>query len=136
MSSNISKKAVVIGGSNGIGLAIVIKLVSEGYFVEILDREEPEEGQIPTGSYEYHFCDLLYLNEEYISSIASDKSVEYGALLEPDASVTIEPLKSVRQSHKKREILCQNGRRLPGAHTQNQSSSFFGLSESPLKIIL
>lgn len=61
---------------------------------------------------------------------------EYGALLEPLASVTIEPLKSVRQSHKNREILCQNGRRLPGAHTQNQSSSFFGLSESPLKIIL
>jgi DNA replication protein DnaC len=61
---------------------------------------------------------------------------EYGALLEPLASVTIEPLKSVRQSHKNREILCQNGRRLPGAHTQKQSSSFFGLSESPLKIIL
>ena len=76
MSSDISKKAVVIGGSNGIGLAIVIKLVSEGYFVEILDREEPEEGKIPAGSYEYHLCDLLYLNEEYISSIASDKSVE------------------------------------------------------------
>ena len=76
MSSDILKKAVVIGGSNGIGLAIVIKLVSEGYFVEILDREEPEEGIIPAGSYEYHFCDLLYLNEEYISSIASDKSVE------------------------------------------------------------
>ena len=31
---------------------------------------------IPAGSYEYHFCDLLYLNEEYISSIASDKAVE------------------------------------------------------------
>ena len=76
MSSDISKKAVVIGGSNGIGLAIVIKLVSEGYFVEILDREEPDEGLIPAGSYEYHFCDLLYLNEEYISSIASDNSVE------------------------------------------------------------
>ena len=76
MSSDILKKAVVIGGSNGIGLAIVIKLVSEGYFVEILDREEPEEGMITAGSYEYHFCDLLYLNEEYISSIASDKSVE------------------------------------------------------------
>ena len=41
---------------------------------------------------------------------------EYGALLEPLASVTIEPLKSVRQSHKNREILCQNGRRITGAH--------------------
>ena len=32
---------------------------------------------------------------------------EYGALLEPVASVTIAPLKSLRQSHKNREILCQ-----------------------------
>ena len=32
---------------------------------------------------------------------------EYGALLEPVASVTIAPLKSLRQSHKNRELLCQ-----------------------------
>lgn len=76
MSSDISKKAVVIGGSNGIGLAIVIKLVSEGYFVEILDREEPEEGLTPIGSYDYLFFDFLYLNKDHVSSIASVVSVE------------------------------------------------------------
>ncbi|PWJ70789.1 cytidyltransferase-like protein [Ruminococcaceae bacterium R-25] len=76
MSIDCLKKAVVIGGSNGIGLAIVNKLISDGCFVEILDKSKPEEGQIRSGSYGYHYCDLLYLDHDYISSLASDKSVE------------------------------------------------------------
>ena len=76
MSIDCLKKAVVIGGSNGIGLAIVNKLISDGCFVEILDKSKPEEGQILSGSYGYHYCDLLYLDHDYISSLASDKSVE------------------------------------------------------------
>lgn len=36
-------KAVVIGGSNGIGLAISNRLIIEGYHVAILDRQEPEQ---------------------------------------------------------------------------------------------
>jgi hypothetical protein len=83
---------------------------------------------------------LTYINDEtrFVNHgrIWMSNPIEYGALLEPVASVKNAPLKSLRQSHKNREILCQNGRRLPGAHTHNQSSSFFGLSESPLKIIL
>jgi NAD(P)-dependent dehydrogenase (short-subunit alcohol dehydrogenase family) len=35
-------KALVIGGSNGIGLAIAKKLVDQGYFVDIIDRVAPE----------------------------------------------------------------------------------------------
>ena len=76
MLSVISEKAVVIVGSTGIGLAKVINLVSEGYFVKILDREEPEEGQKSTGSYDYPFCDLIYSNGDCFSSLAAAVSVE------------------------------------------------------------
>ena len=39
--------------------------------------------------------------------ISSSDFSEYGALLVAVASVKIAPLKSLRQSHKNREILCQ-----------------------------
>ena len=37
------KKAVIIGGSNGIGLAIGDILIKRGFFIEICDRDAPEE---------------------------------------------------------------------------------------------
>ncbi len=73
---NDSKKAIVIGGSNGIGLAIVLKLVSDGYFVEILDKNEPDEGLIPSNLYEYKFCNLLDLDDDYIASLATDNAIK------------------------------------------------------------
>ena len=48
-------KAVVIGGSNGIGLAITKGLIGKGYFVEILDRHGPEEGVLPEGKYNHNY---------------------------------------------------------------------------------
>ena len=36
------KKAVVVGGSNGIGLSIVRILIDKGYYTYILDRTEPD----------------------------------------------------------------------------------------------
>lgn len=35
------KKAVVVGGSNGIGLSIVKELAQSGYFVFVLDLVKP-----------------------------------------------------------------------------------------------
>ena len=72
----MNKKAVVIGGSNGIGLAISEGLINRGYFVEICDRSDPEEGVLPEGSFRYNHCDLLDFYEELYSSLASDKDVE------------------------------------------------------------
>lgn len=40
-------KALVIGGSNGIGLAITKNLIEKGYEIEILDRHGPEAGVLP-----------------------------------------------------------------------------------------
>ena len=56
------KKAVVVGGSNGIGLAITNQLIKKGYFVNILDIKMPDENLIyDKALYEYHFIDLLHL---------------------------------------------------------------------------
>lgn len=68
-------KALVIGGSNGIGLAITKNLIDRGYFIEILDRHGPESGLLPEGKYEHHYCDLLDLDQELIESLAADPEI-------------------------------------------------------------
>ena len=68
-------KALVIGGSNGIGLAITKKLIEIKYHVLIIDRHEPEEGILPKGEYTHQYCDLLDLNEDLIKSFAEDEDI-------------------------------------------------------------
>ena len=63
------KKAVVIGGSNGIGLAVAQHLMKKSYHVDILDVSEPTE---LAGDYKYYFCNLLELDEELIQRLAAD----------------------------------------------------------------
>lgn len=70
-------KAIVIGGSNGIGLSITRNLINRGFFVEILDRHRPEEGVLLEGMFEHHYCDLLDLDEDLISSFAADPAISF-----------------------------------------------------------
>ena len=58
MNTN-NKKAVIIGGSNGIGLAISKKLLDYGYDLEICDITPPEENILDESKVKYHYCDLL-----------------------------------------------------------------------------
>lgn len=73
---NVQKKAVVIGGSNGIGLAISSKLIDLGYYVEICDRTGPDETILDPNRCHHNYCDLLELNEDLLYSLAVDKDVE------------------------------------------------------------
>lgn len=71
------KKAIIIGGSNGIGLAIVNQLIAKGYFVHILDIKTPNENDICNrDSYEYCFIDLLNLDVFDLEKFKNDKDVE------------------------------------------------------------
>ena len=70
------KKAVIIGGSNGIGLALSKNLIERGYYLEICDRGGPEEGILPAKSFHHNYCDLLDLNVELLTSLAADQDVE------------------------------------------------------------
>lgn len=65
-------KALIIGGSNGIGLAISKALVSRGYFVIVLDRYSPQNGILEGGKYTHKYFDLLDMDEEILSSYAGD----------------------------------------------------------------
>lgn len=70
------KKAVVIGGSNGIGLAISRQLIEKGYYTEILDRNEGDIHLLTSESYQYTYCDLLDLDMDLIQSFADDRDVK------------------------------------------------------------
>lgn len=69
----MSKKAVIVGGSNGVGLAISKVLADRGYYLEICDRICPEEGILPVDSYHYSYCDLLDFDEGLFTALASDQ---------------------------------------------------------------
>lgn len=66
------RKALVIGGSNGMGLAIAKHLIERGYYVSVLDREEPAHNVLLPDAYDYHYCNLLNLDEDLIASYAVD----------------------------------------------------------------
>lgn len=66
------KKAVVIGGSNGIGLAVTKNLIEKDYFVYILDICSPEDSTIPMNCYSYHYFNMLDIDYEAIDSFANN----------------------------------------------------------------
>lgn len=68
-------KALVIGGSNGVGLAIAKNLIDKGYYVYILDRCIPEDGILSPQSYEYHYFNLLDFDEDLINIFTSDREM-------------------------------------------------------------
>lgn len=70
------KKALVIGGSNGIGLAITKNLIEHGYHVVIMDRHGPEKGILPERQFTHYFCDLSDLNEDQIVPFTSDPDID------------------------------------------------------------
>lgn len=70
------KKAVVIGGSNGVGLALSNALIERGYFVEILDLSSGDLLSLSESRFHYTYCDLLDFDEELFASLAADEDVE------------------------------------------------------------
>ena len=69
------KKAVVVGGSSGIGLAVSKELISRGYFVEICSRSAPDADVLKTDMYRHHPCDLRDFSEDLFNSLAADRDV-------------------------------------------------------------
>lgn len=71
------KKAVVVGGSNGIGLSIVKNLIARGYHVCIVDRSTPDENVLPQNeSFTYYPCDLLNFDTSLFEELSKDASAE------------------------------------------------------------
>ena len=71
------KKAIVVGGSNGIGLSIVRKLMQQHYHVHIVDIVEPEKKLLSEfDQYSYHYCNLLNMDEALFQMFAEDERVD------------------------------------------------------------
>lgn len=70
-------KAVIVGGSNGIGLAIAKEFISRGYTAEILDMAKPDVSiEAYEGKYNYHPCNLLEFDDDLFDSLAADPDVK------------------------------------------------------------
>jgi len=69
-------RALIIGGANGIGLAIAKQLIKEGYYVDILDKDAPAEDVLLSNKYTYHYCDLRYLDEDLIKTFADNPEIK------------------------------------------------------------
>lgn len=71
------KEAVVVGGSNGIGLEVTKKWINKGYYVHILDMVEPDAAVFSKdSSYEYHYCNLLDFDEDIFYQLSKQTDVE------------------------------------------------------------
>ena len=69
------KKAIVIGGSNGIGLAISQQLIKQNYYVIIVDRESPKEDLFKKDTYSYIASNLLDFDSSLFQELAKDSDV-------------------------------------------------------------
>lgn len=70
-------KAVIVGGSNGIGLAIAKEFISRGYTAEILDMAKPDASiEVFDGKYNYHPCNLLEFDDDLFDSLAAETDVK------------------------------------------------------------
>lgn len=69
-------KAIVVGGSNGIGLAVSKELINRNYYITILDQCVPKDNIFPVNSFQYIHCNLLDFDEDIFAPFASDEDVE------------------------------------------------------------
>lgn len=71
------KKAIVIGGSNGIGLAIAEGFAERNYDVLILDKVAPDRAHAQADEHiSFRPCDLLELDDDWLAQLSRDEQVE------------------------------------------------------------
>lgn len=71
------KKALIVGGSNGIGLAIANNLICRGYYVYILDILKVDEKLLKNNNmYEYKYCDLLKFDDTILQNLSTDRDID------------------------------------------------------------
>ncbi len=68
-------KAVIVGGSNGIGLAVGIELIKIGYAIHILDINPPGDGLIEDSRCGYTYCNVEDFDEALFEKISADCDV-------------------------------------------------------------
>lgn len=77
LSMEKREKALIVGGSNGIGLGIARELIKRKFQVIILDKVPPEVGVLSEFDYRYYFFDMIDLDEILIQELAKDQSIKF-----------------------------------------------------------
>lgn len=71
------KKAIVVGGSNGVGLAVSKILMEIGYYVVIIDKTLPDiESMEFDSKYSYIYMDLMNFDRDLFEELSKDDSIE------------------------------------------------------------
>ncbi len=71
------RKALVVGGSNGIGLAVAKQLIKMGYYVLIYDKSAPDSSaELKEGAFSYVGCNLLMQGDGMFTDLANDAELE------------------------------------------------------------
>lgn len=71
------KEAIVVGGSNGIGLGITNELMAKGYFVHILDLRVPDETLLYDASrYCHQYINLSDFNVSELKQLKNNPAVD------------------------------------------------------------
>ena len=71
-------KAVIIGGSSGIGLSIAMNLLNQGFFVHIVDRVLPKDKRILRNkNCVFHECNLENLDYDLFYNLSNIKEVNF-----------------------------------------------------------
>nr|BAM94790.1 glycerol-3-phosphate cytidylyltransferase [Streptococcus suis] len=96
------KKAVVVGGSNGIGLSIVKELVQLEYFVYILDIVEPDlDGFLNREKIEFIYTDLSQINPNVFLQLSKDIEINFLMItagfgrVAPFSSISIKEIRDI-----------------------------------------
>lgn len=70
------RAALVVGGSSGIGLAVVRALMARDRHVYVLARHAPEPALLPEGDWEFIPTDLRYYDEALFDRLSRDTAVD------------------------------------------------------------
>ena len=72
-----ANSAVVVGGSNGIGLAIAASLLKKGYYVYILDvLSVDDQLNVYQGRYEYVYFDVRNLDYDILNTLKNNENIK------------------------------------------------------------
>lgn len=98
------KKAVVVGGSNGIGLSIVKELAQSGYFVYVLDLVKPNlKDFCKKENTEYIYTDLTNINPSTFLKLSEDNEINFLMItagfgrVAPFSSVSVQEIRDIFQ---------------------------------------